>query len=221
MAELLGYHFRNALLAEAALRHPSLPGKRPAGMEHFERLEFLGDRVLGLVIANWLLQLFPAEAEGALTRRHTSLVRAGTLAAIARDIGLGQHLRLAANEGAMGLANENVLADAMEAALGAIFIDGGLAAAEPIIRQLWQARMTSEPTDQRDAKTRLQEWAQARGPHLPQYSVVSQSGPPHAPQFKVAVKLADGRSAQGDGSSKRIAEQEAAAALLMKVGENG
>ena len=215
MNTLFGYSFTNKLLGEAALRHPSLPGRLPAGYEHFERLEFLGDRVLGLTIATWLMQHFPNEAEGPLTRRHTALVRAETLAAIAEETELSKQIKLASSEGSTIKAN--ILADAVEAVLGAVYLDGGLGAAEAIIKRLWASRIEGEPQGQRDSKTRLQEWTQSRGPHLPHYEMLGQSGPPHAPQFKVRVTVPDGRSAEGTGSNKRTAEQLAAAALLAKV----
>jgi len=211
----LGYTFTRTDLAEAALRHPSLPGKRVHEGEHFERLEFLGDRVVGLCIAAILMEKFPREAEGPLTRRHTSLVRAGTLAAIAKETGLATQVQLATSD----TAGENVLADALEAMFGAIYLDGGMPAVEPLVRQLWASRLEGEPIDQRDPKTRLQEWAQSKGPQLPQYEVLDQHGPSHAPVFKVRVSVQSGEQAEGEGTSKRAAEQAAALALLNKVEE--
>jgi len=217
MTVVLGYTFKNAMLAEAALRHPSLHGKRLPEGEHFERLEFLGDRVVGLAISAMLMEKFPREAEGPLTRRHTALVRAATLAAIARESGLAQQLQLAAGDS----AGENMLADAMEAMMGAIFLDAGYEPTAQLVRQLWAQRLESEPSDQRDPKTRLQEWAQARGPALPVYDVIDQSGPPHAPVFRIRVTLAGGETAEASGNSKRMAEQAAAQALLNKVEKHG
>lgn len=217
MTILLGHSFSRPALAEAATRHPSLPGKRIPDGEHFERLEFLGDRVLGLVIAGWLMQQFPREAEGPLTRRHTSLVRAGTLAAIALESGLSDQLQTAGSDN----PGENILADALEAALGALYLDAGYAAAEQVVRRLWASRIASEPSEQRDAKTRLQEFAQSKSRQLPVYELLDQQGPSHAPLFRVKVQLADGVAAEGEGGSKRLAEQAAATALLEKVGKNG
>lgn len=216
MTTILGYTFVQPQLAEAALRHPSTAGKKLPEGEHFERLEFLGDRVISLVIAGWLMKEFPTEAEGPLTRRHTALVRAGAMAAIARESGLAEKLQLAGDA-----PGENVLADALEALLGAIYLDGGYEPAAALVRSLWAKSIAAEPSDLRDPKTRLQEWAQARGPQLPHYEVMDQHGPSHAPQFRIRVTLADGQQAQGEGSSKRVAEQAAAAALLNKVEKHG
>lgn len=217
MTVVLGYTFKQPELAAAALRHPSLQGKKLPEGEHFERLEFLGDRVVGLTLASMLMEKFTREPEGPLTRRHTALVRAATLAAIARETGLVEQLQLAAGEA----AGENVLADALEAMLGAIFLDGGYEASSAIVRQLWINRVENEPSDQRDPKTRLQELAQSRGPQLPLYEVLDQHGPSHAPVFRVKVTLANGDTAEGEGNSKRAAEQAAASALLSKVDKNG
>lgn len=211
---ILGYQFTQPELAQAALRHPSIIGRRE-GVAVFERLEFLGDRVLGLVVADLLYTTFPQEAEGPLTRRHSALVRAEALADVARQSGLQNELQLAGNEAAHGGAsNDNILADAFEALLGAIYLDGGMAAAAPIVHRIFEPRIHAEPIAQRDAKTMLQEWTQARGPDLPRYEVLAQSGPPHAPVFEVLVTVPGGHSAKGQGSSKQQAQQVAAAALL-------
>lgn len=217
MTVLLGYSFSQPALAAAALRHPSLPGKRAAGEEHFERLEFLGDRVLGLTVADMLMKRFPQEAEGPLTRRHTSLVRAGTLASIARSSGIADQLQRAGHD----VPGENILADAFEAVIGAIFLDSGYEAAAAVVRAQLSGWLEQEPTDQRDPKTRLQELAQSQGPQLPAYEVLDQQGPSHAPFFRVIVKLANGAQATGEGGSKRAAEQAAALALLNKVEKHG
>ena len=215
---LLGYRFSSPDLAQAALRHPSAPGAVRGQVPAFERLEFLGDRVLGLIIADWLFDLYPHEAEGPLSRRLAALVRASTLAEIGRRAGLPEQVQLASNEGASGgSANDNIVADALEAVLGAIYLDGGLEPARATVRHLWAELIRAEPTAERDAKTRLQEWAQSRGTTLPRYDVVQQSGPSHAPMFEVKVVLPDGRTAQGQGSSKRQAEQAAARNFLDRL----
>jgi len=214
-SRFLGYTFQRPELAVAALRHPSAPGRRPDTVAEFERLEFLGDRVLGLVMADQLFKQFPQEAEGSLSRRLASLVRATTLAVIAREAGLPDHLVIASNEGGSGgVKNDNIVADALEAMIGAIYLDAGLDAARQVILSLWGKRIEAAPTAARDAKTALQEYAQARSPQLPQYEVISQAGPSHAPVFEVRVSLATGHSAIGQGSSKRQAEQAAATILL-------
>jgi ribonuclease-3 len=214
---VLGYIFRQPELAQAALRHPSLSARRE-GVATYERLEFLGDRVLGLVIAELLYTTFAQEAEGPLTRRHSALVRAESLADVARQTGLTEQLQLAVNDGAHGgIANDNILADAFEALLGAIYLDGGMEAAAPLIRRIFEPRVHAEPVAPRDAKTMLQEWTQARGPDLPKYEVLAQSGPPHAPVFEVQVSVPGGKTAKGQGNSKQQAQQAAAAALLELV----
>lgn len=213
--QLLGYVFKDAELGYAALRHSSLRGAQRDSLPVFERLEFLGDRVLGLTIAQWLYQLYPTEAEGPLSRRLAALVRASTLAELGRSSGLAAQVQLATNEGANGgSANDNIIADALEASLGAVFLDGGLPAAEAIVRRLWASLIQSAPTVERDPKTRLQEWVQARSTALPRYELTAQSGPAHAPEFIVEVNLPDGRKATGQGGSKRLAEQAAALAML-------
>ena len=217
MTSVLGHAFSKPELAEAALRHSSMPGRWSGEGEHFERLEFLGDRVISLVIAAELMRRFTREAEGQLTRRHTALVRAATMAEIARETGLPSLLHLAASES----PGENVLADALEAVIGAIYLDAGGDVAAQIIGRLWATRLDGGAQDLRDAKTRLQEWAQARGHALPLYALVEQSGPSHAPHFKVTVTLDDTQQAQGEGGSKRAAEQAAAQALLEKVDHHG
>jgi ribonuclease III len=211
---LLGHAFKDDELGRAALRHSSLRAGRHEAPT-FERLEFLGDRVLGLLIAQWLYTLYPQEAEGPLSRRLAALVRASTLAELGRSSGLAAQVQLPPNEAANGgQANDNIIADALEASLGAVYLDGGLGAAQAIVHKLWAGLVHSSPTAERDPKTRLQEWAQARGVVLPRYEVLGQSGPAHAPEFIVEVHLPDGRKAKGQGSSKRLAEQAAALTLL-------
>jgi ribonuclease-3 len=199
--------------------HPSLHPSRGKGrMGAYERLEFLGDRVLGLVIAELLWRRFPDEPEGLLTQRHTHLVRRETLARVAESIGLGQHLILSRAERAAGAAaNPAILADACEAIIAAIYLDGGYDAAGGFIRRHWQPLIGAMQAPPRDPKTMLQEWAQARGLGLPRYELVATSGPDHAPQFTVAASIAGGTPATASGQAKRIAEAGAAAALLERL----
>lgn len=211
----LGYDFHDPQLLEMALTHPSL-GK-PASNQ---RLEFLGDAVLGLVVTEMLYQQYPNENEGELARRLASLVRGETLAAIAQDLKLGDALRLSAGEAAAGgrSASSN-LEDALEALIGAIYLDGGLDAARNFIEPHWKKRADTITTPPKDAKTSLQEWAQARGLPVPSYVVSDQSGPAHAPQFTVEVTVKGQPAKSGTAPSKRAAEQAAAAKLLASLAD--
>jgi ribonuclease III len=209
---ILGYRFTRSDLPREALTHRSaLQGKRPGSVGGSnERLEFIGDRVLGLLIAEWLAERFPAEQEGDLGRRLASLVSQPVLAQVAETIGLGEALSVAAGEARAGVKRRaTVLADALEAALGAIYLDGGLEPAREFVRRAWNGAMTAQEQPPKDAKTALQEWAQKRGLDLPAYIVSDRSGPPHAPVFVVTVTVGT-CSAEGVAGSKRAAEQIAA-----------
>lgn len=217
-AHALGIAFRDPALLARALTHSSATGLLPGGAQSNERLEFLGDRVLGLLMAEWLLDRFPAEAEGTLMRRFGTLVAADTLAGIAERIGLGAHLAVATDGLGPGIAaRQNVRADALEAVLGALYLDGGLDAARPFFRRIFEPLLDSAPArPPLPAKSRLQEWLQGRGEALPEYRVLSATGPSHAPLFVVEVSAA-GRSAEGAGETKRAAEQAAAEAWLAGI----
>lgn len=217
LVDLLGYHFHEPKLLEQALTHPSLqPGS--AGRGPYERLEFLGDRVLGLVVAEMLYNRFPGENEGALARRHAALVRRESLARIAQQINLGPALSLSRSEEETGGRNNmGTLADACEAVLGAMYADGGLAPVAALINRLWTPLMAEMAAPPKDAKTALQEWAQARALGLPTYSTLSVDGPPHNPDFLIGVEIEGTAKASGRGPSKRVAEQAAAANLLEQL----
>jgi ribonuclease III len=224
-ARAIGHEFARPELLSEALTHPSaiVPergrGRRvkPA-RRGYDRLEFLGDRVLGLVVADLLWRRFEGEAEGMLTRRHTQLVRRETLSRVAEAIGLGPHLVLSRAEAAAGAAaNPAILADACEAVIAAIYLDGGFDAAEAFVRRLWEPLIAAMVEPPRDPKTALQEWAQARGLGLPHYRLVATSGPDHAPLFTVAASIAGGDPETATASTKRIAETKAAAALLIRL----
>jgi ribonuclease-3 len=183
-----------------------------------QRLEFLGDRVLGLVMAEALLKADPNAPEGLLAPRYNALVRRETCADVARGIDLGAVLKLGRSEmKSGGRRKEALLADAMEAVIAAIYQDGGFDAARAAILRLWGARINNVADDARDAKTALQEWAQARGEVPPQYVEIDRSGPDHQPVFTIEVRLASGPSEIATAGSKRHAEQAAATALLKKV----
>lgn len=214
----LGYRFSDDRILTEALTHRS--ATRPPERS-YERLEFLGDRVLGVVVAQMLLERFPDADEGELSRRHTALVRRDTLAEVAEDIDLGPCILFGAAEAESGRTNPSLLADVCEAVIAAVFLDGGLDPARRFIERAWAPMVDRDATAERDAKTRLQEWAQARALGLPQYEVAGREGPDHAPRFLVTVKLNGEGEAAGEGNSKRIAEQEAAAAMLRRLGVNG
>ena len=222
LSETLGHRFaRPELLTEALTHASAVSGQRGrrAVNQGYERLEFLGDRVLGLVVAELLWRRFPGEAEGALTRRHTQLVRRETLAEIARAIDLGRHLILSPGEDAARTREvAGVLGDVCEAVIAALYLDGGIAAAERFIRRHWEALIGADLIPPRDPKTALQEWAQARGYALPLYETVKIEGPAHERRFTVAVRVADLAAESAAGTSKRAAEVAAAAALLARIG---
>lgn len=216
----IGYSFSDKSLLERALTHISaLSGGPQNRVSSYQRLEFLGDHVLGLVISDMLYRNFPKANEGELSKRLADLVRKETCASVAKDMDLGPELRLGNSEShAGGRLRTTILADACEGLVGAVFVDGGYSAAETLIAKFWQDRMVQSLKPTRDAKTMLQEWAQARGLPTPAYKEVARTGPHHDPQFRIAVVLPDKPPAEGVGTSKRAAEQAAAAAMLTSVG---
>jgi ribonuclease-3 len=216
LASRLGHEFRDPSLLVQAVTHASMSA--PARPDN-QRLEFLGDRVLGLVLAEALLAADTAAAEGQLAPRFNALVRKETCAAVARDLGLGDVLRLGRSETMSGgRRKEALLADAMEAVIAAIYLDAGFPAAKAAVLRLWGGRVAAVEEDARDAKTALQEWAQARGQTPPAYLELGREGPDHAPLFTIEARLADGTKASAKAPSKRQAEQAAAKALLDRVG---
>jgi ribonuclease-3 len=218
LEEALGHSFANSELLTRALTHGSAPGARP-GCETYQRLEFLGDRVLGLVIADMLDERFPEAPEGELSRRLARLVSRETCTEVARDMQLGKYVRIGGSvEKGGGRATAGVLADACEAVLGALYRDGGLAAARGPIERYWRPRVESMSGALRDAKTELQEWAHRRGFATPVYAEVLRFGPDHAPEFEVEVVVAGADPGRGRGRSKREAEHAAAALVLRREG---
>ena len=215
----IGYRFADATLLTCALTHISaLKGARNRAGS-YQRLEFLGDHVLGLVISDMLFRGFPKADEGELSRRLADLVRKETCAEIAVSIELGAAIKLGSSEVNAGARKRPaILADVCEALIGAVYLDGGYPAAADMVERLWQARMQAKAQPLRDAKTILQEWAQARGLPTPAYREVARSGPDHSPEFRVAVQLPQFAPAEGSGRSKRAAEQAAAAAMLAREG---
>ena len=218
LEEALGHRFASPALLALALRHPSAGAKGGNN----QRLEFLGDRVLGMVVAAMLYEAFPREAEGALSQRYSALVRREALEGVARRLALGDRLTLGRSEGAGGgRDNPTNLADACEAVIGALYIDGGLDAAERFIRLHWAPAMNADPEPPRDPKTRLQEWTQSRALGLPVYRTLSSSGPAHSPLFEVEAAVMGLGKAVSTGATKRAAEQGAAGALLARIADGG
>jgi ribonuclease-3 len=217
----LGHRFKDSSLIERALTHASVRGGK-ADRGDNERLEFIGDRVLGLAIAEVLSAQHPDATEGELARRYNRLVRGEACARVARSIDLGQHLILSESEAdSGGREKATILADAVEAVLGAVFLDAGFDKARTVVHRLWQEQSDNVPEVTVDAKSQLQEWAQGQGFALPKYTVVARQGPDHAPHFTAEVLIAGKAPARGEGASKRIAEQAAARALLKREGVPG
>lgn len=215
----IGHVFADRRLLELALTH--LSAVKPADARHLsnQRLEYLGDKVLGLVVAALLYRSFPYAEEGELSRRLAAMVRRESCAAVAREWDLGPLLRLGTGEMQTGGRDKDaILADAAEAVIGAVFADAGYEAAVGVVTRTWEARMHAPARSLRDAKTRLQEWAQGRGLPTPVYREVARSGPDHALVFTVAAEVAGLDPAEGQGSSKRLAEQEAARLFLQREG---
>ena len=207
--KFLHHEFQDRELIVMALTHPSLDGNT-----NYQRLEFLGDRVLGLVISEWLYELFPDEKEGALSRRHHALVRKESLADVALSMDIGPLVIMAQgteNEG--GRDNPGVLADVMKAMIGALFLDAGLKPAKAFIRKHWEKRITEDKAI-KDNKSALQEWAQGRGLPAPVYRVVERTGPDHQPRFVIEVEVKGNGQTQAEAGSKRAAETEAAGLML-------
>lgn len=218
LSDRLGYRFAAPQLLRQALTHSSAAGQQHAEVVSYERLEFLGDRVLGLIVADMLLERFPDEPEGALARRHAFLVSREALAEVARELGLGEFLHVSKGEAdGGGRDNPTMLADVCEAVIGALYRDSGLDAARALVVALWEPLVRQDRKPPQDSKTALQEWAQGRGLPLPSYTVVARSGPPHDPQFTVEAVVDGYAGAQGQGRSKRLAEQQAATRLLARL----
>lgn len=217
--EKTGYTFASKSLLLGALSHSSVAPKAKLGQaEDFERLEFLGDRVLGLSIAGELLTRFPDEREGSLAKRLALLVDRKTLAEIAEKIDLGADLKLSKGESKSGGAHKNtILADTLEAVIGAIYLDGGLDPARRVVFFLWGKRITRKIDVAGDSKTELQEWAQGRGLPLPSYKQTGKSGAEHAPVFEIELEVSGLGKVRAAGTSKREAQKQAAFLMLQKI----
>lgn len=211
----IGYTFKRPELLHRAVTHSSMSSPT---RDDNQRLEFLGDRVLGLVMAEGLFLADTSATEGQLAPRFNALVRKETCADVAREIDLGAVLKLGRSEMLSGgRRKEALLADAMEAVIAAVYLDGGFEAAKALVLRLWGKRVTAVDADARDAKTALQEWAQARKLPPPKYVVVERTGPDHAPVFTIEARLENGQSESATANSKRQAEQAAAKKLLGKI----
>ena len=214
---LLGHAFARPELLAEALTHRSAAGARGVGSN--ERLEFVGDRVLGLVVAEWLIERFPKEQEGKMGLRLAALVSKPALAAVAEMHGVGAMLNIARGEIKRGVAGQaTVLADALEAMIGALYLDAGLEAARMFIRRVMEDVIERQAIPPKDPKTALQEWVLARALPLPEYVVETTDGPGHAPSFTISVQVGAALG-RGMAGSKRAAEQEAARNLLEALGK--
>ncbi len=211
---LLGHEFAQPALLEEALSHPSLDRRRRGGRD-YQRLEFLGDRVLGLVISTALYRDDPGADEGGLAVRFNNLVRRDTVADAARLFGLGSYVLLGKSEARQGGRDKPaILADVCEAVIGALYLDGGLAVAEAFVLRYWAGFMASSSNAAKDPKNQLQELIQGKDGKPPRYQVLAQDGPDHAPCFTVEVRADGIKSATGRGGSRQEAEKEAAKAML-------
>ena len=215
LSQKLGYSFKDQALLKRALTHASADS-----IVSNERLEFLGDRVLGLIVAEKLHALFPQDAEGALALKFNALARGAACARAAVAAGLSEHVILANSEkSAGGRDKPAILSGVCEAVIAALYLDGGMEAARNFVERYWTGMFDELGHDMRDAKTRLQEWAQARGKEssAPVYTLKERGGPDHAPHFVVEARVMGFDPVTGEGGSKRQAEQDAAAKLLTKV----
>jgi ribonuclease-3 len=208
--KIIGYKFKDPHWMERALTHSSTND-----VFNYQRLEFLGDRVLGLVMAHALFEEFRGENEGGLAKRHTVLVQGSTLAVIGQAHGLGEHILLSNSERQSGgHLNENIISDVVESLIGAIYIDGGYEAARKVILTLWGDNIKTLEEAPQDPKTELQEWVQARGLELPHYEIIEKEGPDHAPSFVIQLTIEGYDPVTANGTSRRVAEKTAARTML-------
>ncbi|HIF09169.1 MAG TPA: ribonuclease III [Sneathiellales bacterium] len=214
LSDVLEHQFERTELLERALTHPSVEEN-----EDYERLEFLGDRVLGLVIADCLLELYPLEDEGDLAARYNELVRQERLAEVAELLDLGRFMRIGKGEDKSLKSQPALLANVCEAIIAALYLDGGLEAARSLIRTHWATSIAAQIAPPKDSKSELQEWAMSQGFALPDYEEVARAGPDHAPVFTMEVRVEGQVPASGTGSSKKAAESEAASALLQQLSD--
>ncbi len=223
LQEKLGYQFKNTQLLRTALTHASAIVKHESANEkehryYYEQLEFLGDRVLGLAISHMLYDMFPSEKEGDWAKRHSEAVREQTLAEISEAFNMGDYLFLSSGEQRSGgRKKKTILADVMEAVIAAIYLDSNYEAAQKFIETHWKDVLQRAPMPPEDPKTQLQEWLQAQGLPLPEYKLVSRSGPDHAPQFEVSIEVEGIKPITVTGTSKRRAEKKAAEMIIKEI----
>jgi ribonuclease III len=222
LEEQIGYVFKDRKLLERALSHRSLPAGPKARLDSYERLEFLGDRVLGLAIAGELYRRYPEENEGQLAKALATLVRVETCADVALTLRLDRCVRMGKGERKASLQNRTVvLGDVCEALLGALYLEAGFAAADALVRRLWTMKIEDCVRESADPKTMLQEWAHAKGLSEPKYSDLNRSGPQHKPVFTVLAHVEGLADSEGTGPTKRTAERAAAVAMLRREGVEG
>ena len=215
----LGYKFKDELLLHRAMTHRSATQGKAAEWSN-ERLEFLGDRILGLVIAETLMERFPKQREGELAPRLNAMVSRETCAIVGAELGLGNYLIIDHSERSTGGSEKrSLIANVVEAVIGAIYMDAGLEKVRKFILKQWKTLLQSSTDMARDPKSALQEWAQGSGMAAPVYRQVSREGPDHAPVFTVAVSIEGREPLQGVGASKQVAEREAARAMLAAIGD--
>ncbi|WP_020178664.1 ribonuclease III [Methylopila sp. M107] len=215
----LGHVFADRTHLERALTHITAATSKEGRLGSYQRLEYLGDRVLGLAIAAMLIEAYPKADEGELSRRLADLVRAETCAEIAEAMDVGPYLKLGAGEaGSGGRRKAAILSDVCEAVIGAVFLDAGYQPAADLVDRFWRERLLAPTRPLRDPKTELQEWAQGRGLPTPLYREIARTGPDHNPHFRVAVLVEGLDEAEGAGGSKRAAEQAAAETLIAREG---
>ena len=218
----LSYSFKDHSLLEEALTHPSISKQKcdKKTFFNYERFEFLGDAVLGLVIAELLINKYPNEKEGALAKRLAGLVRGEALVTVARKLNIGDFIRMTQGEEVMGgRDNESNIENTLEAIIGAIYIDSGLESAREFISRHWLSLIDEMKVPPKDPKTELQEWSQGRGQPIPEYKVIKQTGPSHDPFFEISVKVEGLEEVVADGNSKKKAEKNAAKKLLNVIKE--
>lgn len=215
--QTLQYTFSNINLLKEALTHSSCLGAARTSQQSNERLEFLGDRVLGLIVARMLYEAFPLETEGDLAHRHAVLVSREVVANVAVHMGLEQHMRLARSEKDRGGSQKrSILANGGEAVIAAVYLDGGIEPVTDLIYRFWAPLIKEMHKVPKDSKSSLQEWSQARKKGTPVYRVLEQKGPDHAPHFKIEVVIQDYPPIVGEGASKRQGEQDAAQKFLQQ-----
>jgi ribonuclease-3 len=218
--DIVGHRFAEPALLREALTHSSALNDRDGVARDYQRLEFLGDRVLGLVVSSYLVSEYPDLPEGELALRLNALVNRETLADVAADLGFDEAIIVGAREkDVRGRGRTSVLADIFEAVIGATFLDGGLVPAKAFIERVLSSHMASLDTIEKDPKSRLQEYLQGRGLGLPKYDIIQQDGPPHAPVFIIEARSDDGHRTEGRGTSRREAERQAALAMLKEFDE--